>query len=260
MSKERTIIERMKKTIESFLNLFEEYAQEVYEDHPQQARLDELRSQLQRREPQVTRYLLDVLGDGVIALRHAHIYVRDLIANGLLGGENELPINFHQYHTTITAHANRVLGTLESGLWPPKPPKPVLTIKDTQLQEYCSDLLRAPGVYDRVIREATTVLEDRMRQKCGHNLLAQLIPNAPDQTGEKLVNKLFSPNDPVLSISNDRHQRILFHKALLAAVSYLRNPYHHQIDPTTEWSWAWSAVGFIDRLIADIDACIRTRD
>lgn len=260
MSKEQAIIERMKKTIESFLNLFEEYARETNSDDPQQERLNDLRIRLNKCEPQVTKYMLEVLGDGVVALRRVHIYVRDLIANGLLGGENELPINFHQYHTTITAYANRVLGTLESGLWPPKQPEPVLIIKDAQLQDYCSDLLQAPGAYDRVIREATTVLEDRMRQKCGHELMAQLIPNANDQTGENLVNTLFSPDNTVLSISEDRHQRIRFHRVLLATVSYLRNPYHHHIDLTTEWSWAWSTVGFIDRLLAEIEACVLTRD
>ena len=121
------------------------------------------------------------------------------------------------------------------------------------------DLLMAPGSYDRVIREATVVLEHRMRNKVPHEVLARLIPNSADQTGENLVNRLFSPDEPQLVFSSDRSRRIAFHRMLLGIVSYLRNPYHHEIDPSTDWSWAWSAVGLIDRVLADVEGCsVRT--
>ena len=147
------------------------------------------------------------------------------------------------------------LGTIETGLWLPSEPTPVLVIKDVELRRRCSDLLRAPGAYDRVIREATTVLEDRIRNKPLHETLARLIPNAAEQTGEKLVNRLFSPGDPVLVISSERHEQVAFHRILLGIVSYLRNPSHHRLDASTEWSWAWCIVGFIDRLLYDIESC-----
>ena len=95
-----------------------------------------------------------------------------------------------------------------------------------------------------------------MRNKCPHETLSRLIPQSADQAGEHLVNKLFAPDDPVLSISSEKHNRIAFHKILLGTVSYLRNPYHHRLDPNTEWSWAWSTVGFVDRLLADIESCV----
>ena len=155
----------------------------------------------------------------------------------------------------VTMLLNGVLGTLEAGLWPPKEPTPVLVIKDAELRSRCSDLLRAPGNYDRVVREATTILEDHLRNKPPHDILAQLIPNAADQTGENLVNKLLSPDNPVLVISSDRHKKIAFYRIMLGVFSYLRNPYHHQLDASTKWSWAWSTVGFIDRLLTDIESC-----
>ncbi len=154
---------------------------------------------------------------------------------------------------------NKAIGTIEAGLWPPKELAPVLVIKDDELRSRCSDLLKAPGNYDRVIREATTVLENRLRNKPPHELLARLIPNAADQIGDNLVNNLLSPNNPVLVISSEKQKQLAFYRIMLGVVSYLRNPYHHSIDPYTEWSWAWSTVGFIDRLLSDIEICVVTK-
>jgi len=202
------------------------------------------------------------LGDATLALgsfgvRHT-LSRRDLLSTALLGGNNELTHNFYAFEAMVTSTLNRAIGALEAGLWPPTEPAPVLVIKDDELRQRCSDLLSAPGNYDRVIREATTILESRMRNKCPYDVLSSLIPQSADQSGENLVNKLFSPDDPVLSISSDRYKRIAFHRIMLGVISYLRNPYHHSLDPNTEWSWAWSIVGFIDRLVCDIESCVVT--
>lgn len=251
--------EQVKVVLESFRDTFRKYGKEVFDDH-RRDRLDKFRTQLQQQEPQVTKYILDILGDATLALgsfgvRHT-LSRRDLLSTALLGGNNELPHNFHDYSAPVMSALNKALGALEAGLWPPKEPTPVLVIKDDELRERCFDLLNSPGNYDRVIREATTILEDRMRNKCPHEILSRLIPQSADQTGDNLVNKLFAPDDPVLSISSERHNRIAFHRILLGTISYLRNPYHHRLDPYTEWSWAWSTVGFVDRLLADIESCV----
>ncbi|HEX76881.1 MAG TPA: hypothetical protein G4O03_00460 [Dehalococcoidia bacterium] len=255
---EQTRAQQVKDTLESFLKIFSEYADEIFGEQRRE-RLDSLRAQLQKQEPQVTKIILEVIGDGVIVLpkfaytpRVSH---RDLLSTALLGGNNEMPHNFRDFKAAVTTLLNRALGAIEAGLWPPKQPIPVLVIKDAELEGRCSDLLRAPGYYDRVIREATTVLENRIRSRVPHERLARLIPSSADQTGENLVNKLFSPDNPVLVISTKKHERIAFHRIMLGIVSYLRNPYHHQLDPSTEWSWAWSTVGFVDRLLADIESC-----
>ena len=255
---EQSTIQEARDTLNSFLEIFKKYSKEIFGAH-RSKQLDSLRTQLQKQEPLVTRLLVGILGDRVIGIagfaRSFEIHSRDLLPTALMGGNNEMKQNFRDYKTPVTSLLNRALGAIDAGLWPPKEPTPVLVIKDDELRERCSDLLNSPDNYDRVIREATTILEDRMRNKCPHETLSQLIPQSADQTGDKLVNKLFAPDNPVLSISSDKHNRIAFHRILLGAVSYLRNPYHHKLDPNTEWSWAWSTVGFIDRLLADIESC-----
>lgn len=255
MTDEQVRVQRYQEQLQSFLNSFNEYAEEVFGAY-RRDRLDELRSKLQRLEPQITAILLEVLGEGSFGMGHSGtVSRRELLPSALMGGNNEMPHNFGGFKAAVTSSLERALGTLEAGLWPPQEPTPILVITDNELRSRCTDLLTAPGNYDRVIREATVVLEDRIRHKVPHDVLAKLIPNAADQGGENLVNHLLSPDKPVLVISNDRLRRIAFHRILLGVVSYLRNPYHHQLDPSTEWSWAWSTVGFIDRVLADIDSC-----
>jgi len=241
----------------TFLHLFEKYSKEI-SGKRQQDRLNNLRTQLQKQERLVTKLIVDILGDSVIVygsfIRY-QIFTRDMLTVALIGGNNEDPINFSEFDSMVTSKLNTAIGTIEAGLWPPKEPKPILIIKDDDLRNRCSDLLSASGNYDRVIREATIVLEDRIRGKCPHDRLTMLIPQSADQTGSKLVNTLFSPKRPVLVISADLKIRIGFHQMLLGVFSHLRNPYHHLLDPATEWSWAWSTVGLVDRLLSDVDTC-----
>jgi len=255
---EQSTVQEVKDTLNSFLEIFNKYSKEIFGAYRSE-RLDSLRTQLQKQEPQVTNMLLQILGDGTVGIssmtQSQTIPHRDLLPTALMGGNNEISHNFYYYEAPVINLLYRALGTIDAGLWPAKEPTPILVIKDDELRSRCSDLLSAPGLYDRVIRESTTILEDRIRNKCPHETLARLIPNAVDQSGEKLINKVFSPDHPVLSISTEKPKRIAFHKILVGMISFLRNPYHHHLDETTEWSWAWSIVGFIDRLLADIDSC-----
>ena len=255
---EQPNLQEIKKTLTSFLDIFTEYSEEIFGEH-RQDRLDDLRTKLQRQVDSVTHLLLDIVGDSTFVIssfgRSMNIALRYLLSSALMGGNNELTHNFYDYKAPVLSVLNRALGIIDSGLWPPKEPKPILIIHDDELRNRCADLLGAPGAFDRVIREATTILENRMRSKPSHETLSRLIPNSSDQTGENLVNKLLSPDNPVLVISSDKGRRVAFYKILIGAFSYLRNPYHHKIDPTTEWSWAWSTVGFIDRLLSDVDSC-----
>jgi hypothetical protein len=63
------------------------------------------------------------------------------------------------------------------------------SITDKVLKERCSDILTAPGNFDRVINQATTVLEDRIRSKS----------NLMDLIGVDLVNRAINP-EPSKSI------------------------------------------------------------
>lgn len=137
-------------------------------------------------------------------------------------------------------------------------PTPILTINDAELRERTSDLLSAPGNYDRVLREATTILEARIRDKIPFEDLAKLFPKASDQSGDTLINKLLSPNDPVIVYGDRLKQNQLF-RMLGGVVAYLRNPSHHSVDGSVEWSWAWSVVGLIDQLLEDLRAASYSR-
>jgi hypothetical protein len=254
----RPEIDLAKTTLQSWLDLFTQYSDEIFGDH-QQPKLDKLRNQLQRLEPMVTQYMLQICGNGVIntgsfGIRQ-QIPFSALFATAVGGGNNESRLNFYNYKAAVISVLNNALGRIEAGLWPKKNMNPTLIIRDDALAQRYLDLLRAQGNYDRVIREATTILEDRIRTKVPHETLAKIIPNSADQTGDNLINRLFSPDKPIITISDNKNERISFFRILLGVNSFLRNPYHHTIDNTIEWSWAWSVVGFIDQLLYFIDGC-----
>lgn len=249
--------ELMKDALEAFLELFEEYASGILgsRDIPG-SELLELRNSLQVLEPGVTDIICRVVGN----LRHnvgrgTSIRTKFLLSDSLMGGNNAMPHNFRDFYAVAPSSVRRAIGTLKSGLWTGPTTTPVLTIHDAELKDRCLDLLDAPRNYDRVIVEATRILEDRIRSKPPHETLSGLIPNSSDQTLENMVNHFFSPDKTVLVISSDRGKRIAFHRMLLGVCSYLRNDYHHELDDETEWSWAWSTVGLIDRLLLEVDSC-----
>jgi hypothetical protein len=132
-------------------------------------------------------------------------------------------------------------------------PTPILVIKDEELQQRTSDLLSAPGWFDRVLREATTILEDRIRRKVPFEDLAKLIPNASEQTGDNLVNRLLNPSTPIIVIG-DRHEQNRLFRMLGGVLAYLRNPSHHSVEDSIQWSWAWSVVGLVDQLLGDLES------
>ena len=73
-------------------------------------------------------------------------------------------------------------------------------IHDKELRDRCLDLLKADSKYDRVINQATQVLEDRIRTKAG--LTDRL-------EGVKLVNTALNPdpNKTVLKVSTDSDEQ-----------------------------------------------------
>jgi hypothetical protein len=210
-------------------------------------------------EPRVTHYLLQINGDGSISIGSSvvmpQVAYHDLLASAILGGNNELPHNFRGFADAVTSLLNRALGRIDAGLWPPTIPPPILAINDPVLRQRCSDLLQAPGEFDRVVREATLILEERLRNKVSHERLSTLIPDSAKQTAENLTNTLLSPRTPILSISTDEHERARFQRIMLGVFAYFRNPFHHHIDDTIEWSWSWSIVGLIDHLLHELEDC-----
>ncbi len=56
-------IEQIRQILLSFLQLFEQYSAEIFGAH-RRTKLDNLRHRLQRLEPEVTHYILQILGNG----------------------------------------------------------------------------------------------------------------------------------------------------------------------------------------------------
>jgi len=131
---------------------------------------------------------------------------------------------------------------------------PVLVIHDAVLRSRCTEMLAAPGYYDTVIREATTILEARIKDRVPAADLTAAIPNPLDRAGEQLVNRLFDPGKPIL-VFGSRIEQANLCAMLRGTFAYLRNPSHHTIDDSVEWSWAWSVVGLIDQLLNNVDSC-----
>ena len=104
-----------------------------------------------------------------------------------------------------------------------------------------------------MIREATTVFESTIREAAGYEELSRRIPMSGDQRGEKLVNELMKPGDAAITISADKQKQAAFQSMCRGVFAYLRNDYHHEIDESTEMSWAWAVVGLIDQLISVIE-------
>jgi uncharacterized protein (TIGR02391 family) len=72
-------------------------------------------------------------------------------------------------------------------------------IADTELRRRCDDLLAAEGDYDRVVREACVVLEDRIRR---------VTSLAAEVTGTTLMERAFGAKNPIVRLStNDSEQR-----------------------------------------------------
>ncbi len=114
---------KVRTTLESFLSDFEAYAREIYGDCRREE-LSRLRADLLRQEPKVRGLVLQTLGDGIFAVgsfgNRARFRHRDAFALALMGGNNELATNFHDYEPVVTTLLRRVIGTMKTVAAPTK--------------------------------------------------------------------------------------------------------------------------------------------
>lgn len=115
-------------------------------------------------------------------------------------------------------------------------------IQDGELRDRCADLIKRPRNHDRVFREATTILEHRIRTLSG--ITRKMNP-------QDLISKAVSPNPvrAILVVSNDVSEQEGFFKICSGIEAAFRNRTHHEISNKLTRHDATKFCGFIDSLL-----------
>ena len=113
---------------------------------------------------------------------------------------------------------------------------------DSQLREECENLL-INCEYDSVIRKAFVVLKDRAIKK--YNLPSNL-------DGEPLVNKLFSPDNGLVRVSDEDDKRRAFRSFASGLFLYFRNTYAHNLADSPEYA--------VETVISSINLLLKIMD
>lgn len=118
-------------------------------------------------------------------------------------------------------------------------------IHDQQLYGRCKDLFRAKRHFDRVIREATTLLDDRLKTKTG---IQNLSP-------ENLVNKAINPEPSraVIEVSSNGAEQAGVHNICKGIMLAFRNKAHHSLSDAFTREDALKFCGFLDTVLGMID-------
>lgn len=113
-------------------------------------------------------------------------------------------------------------------------------LSDEELKRRCADLLTARGDFDRVFREATTVLDARLKK------LAQIKGKI---NPEPLVVKVLHPSKAILVVSEHADEQEGFFNIAKGLMAAFRNPAHHSLNDKLMREDALRFCGFIDAML-----------
>jgi hypothetical protein len=115
-------------------------------------------------------------------------------------------------------------------------------LSDPVLRKRCSDLLRGQGPYDRAIREATTILDDRLKKLGG-------ITNYMNPID--VVGKVLSPdpNKAIIKVSTEAAEQEGMFNICKGLTLAFRGPLHHTLKDHMTRPEALKFCGFVDTLL-----------
>lgn len=142
--------------------------------------------------------------------------------------------------TVIGAQSSSVL----FGQAAPSQPLLYSLLTDTELRARCLDLLSAQSHYDRAIREACVILEDRVRQAA--NATKTLV-------GVSLMEQAFGPKDGPLRLSDVSQEQVGAMQIYRGIMAYARNPAGHNLTDRYSQLDAMRFVGFVDLLLSMVE-------
>lgn len=119
-------------------------------------------------------------------------------------------------------------------------------IKDDKLKSRCADLLSASGHFDRVINQATLVLEERIREK---------LPEFTTEIGLVLVGKAINGElaKTRLRFSDISSEQEGFANLFRGVIGAFRNPSHHRFLESVTREKALQICAFIDNMLAALE-------
>ncbi|MFH1382576.1 MAG: TIGR02391 family protein [Chloroflexota bacterium] len=248
---EKARLKEYKGILESFLSDYETYVAS-YVNYREDYTCSDLRKILQRQLRLVVDIVAAVHGGCSLRLSDAATLNFEQALSCVLTTNFSSDKSRHFIELNVSGVLNGAIGNIVNNTIPTLQIIPVIPIKDVDLQKRCLDLLDASGNFDRVINQATQVLEERLRMRLPFEKLCQIIPETKNQIGEALAHKLLAPPNPVIIISGKPEECSAFHKMVVGIIAYLRNPTHHSLNDDTEKALAWSVVGIVDSLLSEI--------
>ncbi len=115
-----------------------------------------------------------------------------------------------------------------------------LLLSDQELKTRCADLLMARKSFDRVFREATVVLDARLKEL--GRIKGKINP-------AELVARVLHPSKAVLLVSDYPDEQKGFFDLFSGLMAAFRNPAHHSINNKLTREDALRFCGFVDSLL-----------
>jgi len=124
--------------------------------------------------------------------------------------------------------------------------QPENLIRDPQLKDRVAGLLAVDRNFDTAVREATVILEDRVRAKSG----------CADLSGLDLMTAAFKEENGRLIISQVPAEQAGVHMTFRGIIGWVRNSFHHRVIDATAQGDAMRIIAFVDWLLEEVDRAV----